>query len=105
MKDTRSQLIENGNIQAVNNIVCPYCFYSYLACEESDGAPYEDEWFTCHNCGEKFSVDCETTGDFWFTTRPIKKSKEVLKTVKSILKNQDDPHEVIKQLKKEMGIN
>lgn len=64
-----------------------------------------DEWFTCHNCGEKFSVDCETTGDFCFTTRPIKKSKEVLKTVKSILKNQDDPHEAIKQLKKEMGIN
>lgn len=98
------QLNERGCIGAENLIVCPYCFHNWRTEGEADEAPYSDEKFECYQCGEKFSLDCEPTGDFWFTTRPLKNPKEVLKNLKWILENQDDPHEAIMLMKKEMGV-
>lgn len=66
------QLTERGKIGAENEIVCPYCFYSWKAEEESNGAPFKEHVFECYECKKEFSVDCEPTGDYWFSTKPLK---------------------------------
>lgn len=101
----KMKLDESGCIGSENEIVCPYCFYSWRVEGEADEAPFNDEKFECYECKKKFSMDCEPTGDHWFTTRPIKNPKDVLSNVKFILQNQDDPHEALMLLKKEIGVD
>lgn len=42
------QLKERGKIGAENEIVCPYCFYSWKTEDESDGAPFKEHVFECY---------------------------------------------------------
>lgn len=66
------QLKEHGKIGAENTIVCPHCFYSWGTEKESNGAPFKKNIFECYECKKEFSVDCEPTGDYWFSTSKLK---------------------------------